>query len=150
MWKNCRQNFLNILQSSHVFCLQETKGTIKITDCRCYNVLRKNSRSGGLCIGIHQTLSKGVNHLNNTNDWDIQAVKLSKYFLKLKQDIILINVYNSPDNSSYKLNNQQNESIIELTSQYMSEFVGKDVDIMLVGDFNSRIATKENYMLPDR
>ena len=122
---------------------------IKIPDYRCYNVHRKKSRSRGLCIGIHQTISKGVKHLNITNCQDIQAVKLSKEFFKLKQDIIIINVYNSPNNSSYKLNNPQNESVIELTSQYISEFADKDVEIMLVGDFNSRIALKEDYMLPD-
>ena len=148
--KTADTNFLKILHSAQIFCLQETKGEIKIADYRCYNVLRKRSRSGGLCIGIHQSILKGIKYLNNTSNPDLQAIKLSKAFFKLKNDIVLINVYNSPENSSYKLNNQQEECTIDLVSQYISKLAETGVDIMLMGDFNARIANKEDFLLPDK
>ena len=52
--KSDNKDFVNILAQHDVFCLQETKGDIKIPNFRCYNKLRKGSRSGGLCIGILQ------------------------------------------------------------------------------------------------
>ena len=58
--------FLAILEGCDIFCLQETKGEIKIDNSRCFNKLRKDSRPGGLiCIGIHQDIA---NHLNITGD----------------------------------------------------------------------------------
>ena len=47
--------FTDILNSSTIFCLQETKGPIDIKDYDCINKLRKGSRSGGLCIGVHES-----------------------------------------------------------------------------------------------
>ena len=144
------KRFLDILNSTLIFCLQETKGEIKIPNYRCYNSLRKRSRSGGVCIGVHQSITKGIKHLNNTNCPDIQAIKLTKTFFKLKKDIIIVNVYNSPQNSSYKHNNSTDEtSIIEKASQYISSFDEDLTNIIIMGDFNARIAHKEDFILSD-
>ena len=53
--------------------------------------------------------------------------------------LININVYDSPDNSSYKLKHRQN-GIIDNTLDDLLEFISSTVtgEIMLMGDFNAR------------
>ena len=49
--------FSSILNASTIFCLQETKTNITLPDFECKNQPRKDSRSGGLCIGIQRTIA---------------------------------------------------------------------------------------------
>ena len=52
--KTTCEDFVKQLTATQIFLLQETKGEVKIPGYTCYNKLRKDSRSGGLCIGIHR------------------------------------------------------------------------------------------------
>jgi hypothetical protein len=68
----------------------------------CFNKNRQNSRSGGLCIGVHRSISKHVT-LIETDSPDIQAALISKSYTKLEKDVALINTYDSQEYSSYKI-----------------------------------------------
>ena len=73
-------DFAKVLKSSEIFCLQETKQSIKLEDYDCFDSLRKNSRSGGLCTGIHHSLK--LSYIFTplaTGSEDIQAIKSQMY-----------------------------------------------------------------------
>ena len=57
-------SFCKILREGLIFCLQETKTEINITDYLCFNQPRTDSDSGGLCIGIHKTFAKNCKVIN--------------------------------------------------------------------------------------
>ena len=69
-------DFMKIFDNCPIFCLQETKGNISIPDYECKNKLRKGSRSGGLCIGVHRSFAQKFKELD-TECEDIQAVTVS-------------------------------------------------------------------------
>ena len=58
--KTEQEDFAKILSDCSVFCLQETKREINLPNYRCFNQLRNSSRSGGLCIGVHRSISENV------------------------------------------------------------------------------------------
>ena len=58
--------FLDVIKDSSFFCLQETKGEVFIQGFKCYNKLRKGSRSGGTCIGVRRDLQMGVSQIKTT------------------------------------------------------------------------------------
>ena len=91
--------FNKILQQASLFCLQETKGNVVLDNYRCYNSLRDNTRSGGICIGIHRSLDHLIEHIP-VECSDVQAIKISKNATKTGQNMIVINVYDPPENSS--------------------------------------------------
>ena len=58
--KTDQNEFTRILTSGLIFCLQETKGNVELPQYKCFNKLRSDSRSGGLCIGVHRSISEFV------------------------------------------------------------------------------------------
>ena len=73
------EDFINTITQGEIFCLQETKGELKVPGFKCYNSLRTGSRSGGLCIGVKHEIGPLVTTLKTkTFSRDIQAVKLSR------------------------------------------------------------------------
>ena len=62
--KSSTDEFLKHLNGQQIFCLQETKSEIKIPNYKCYNKLRSDSRSGGLCIGIHRDYQHLAEHFD--------------------------------------------------------------------------------------
>ena len=140
--------FRKILTSCPIFCLQETKDELFIPDYQCFNSLRTGTRSGGLCIGIHRSISKQIKLLK-TESPDIQSVSV-----KLTDsadgtnDLTIVNVYDSPEHSSFK-NRQRLENSSAgysvTTLDTLLEFSMKNLDqsslIYLAGDFNARTAS---------
>ena len=102
--KTNEDDFLSVVSESTIFCLQETKKEVNIANYKCYNGNRKNSRSGGVCLGVHRSLEKYVKPLP-TDDPDIVAIKISGIVSTKHKDIAIVNVYDSPERSSY---NKQN------------------------------------------
>ncbi|KAL5264255.1 hypothetical protein ACHWQZ_G005375 [Mnemiopsis leidyi] len=132
--------FINNLLASQIFLLQETKGGVKIPGYTCYNKLRSSSRSGGLCIGIRREISHLVKNLNTTGYDDIMAVRISGKLIEEKRDIILVNVYDSPENSSYKIK-QIKSGTYRPTMDSLREFLANIQDgtpYLVAGDFNAR------------
>ena len=140
--------FLQVIQATDIFCLQETKGEVHVDGYKCFNKLRKGSRSGGICIGVRRELQAGVSQMQ-TVDEDFQAVKLSKSFFRLERDLVVVNVYNSPENSSFKANRKRDESTLEMLNSLLGDLASTG-DILLAGDLNARIGNHPDYLLADR
>ena len=137
--KSEQEDFAKILSNSSVFCLQETKRDINFPNYRCFNQLRKSSRSGGLCIGVHRSLSENVKPLQ-TNYEDIQAVSITPDPSDPSTKFTLINVYDSPENSSFKYKRKLIDHDQLTTLEQLTEFIAKNNlgQVVLVGDFNAR------------
>ena len=80
------ENFLSVLKQANILCLQETKKQVKVEGYLSFNSNRKNSRSGGVCILIENSLRKGVSHIPCNDSEDIIVAKLDKNFFKLDFD----------------------------------------------------------------
>ena len=137
--------FRKILTSCPIFCLQETKDELFIPDYQCFNTLRKGTRSGGLCIGVHRSISKQIKIIK-TDSPDIQSVKISLGQNSNHKELTIVNVYDSPEHSSFKSRMRLNNSSTNVsTLDTLLEFSMKNLDqgdlIYLAGDFNARTAS---------
>ena len=110
-----------ILSSHDVFCLQETKGAVTVNGFKCFNSNRKDSNSGGVCIGIRKSLAAGLREVCTSLCEDILIVKLKASYFNLEKDINLVNVYNSPTNGSYKKRRKLIEDESVTTFDHLSE-----------------------------
>ena len=95
--KTSINEFQQVLKSGLIFCLQETKAEVQLPEYLCFNKLRSKSRSGGLCIGVHRSISDKVRRVLCDCE-DILAIKIPTSITQLNKDLILINVYDSPPN----------------------------------------------------
>ena len=135
-------DFMKIFDNCPIFCLQETKGNISIPDYECKNKLRKGSRSGGLCIGVHRSFAQRFKELD-TECEDIQAVTVSLGTNNSTGDVELltiINVYDSQEESSFKKRKKASADAPETTLESLMNFVAKQNlgKVLLMGDFNAR------------
>ena len=138
--KTLTPDFAEIIKSCQIFCLQETKREVQFSEYRCFNQTRKSSRSGGVCIGIHRSLEKYIKQ-QKTGDEDIAAITLSRKYSGMDKDLLIIYVYDSPENSSYKKRIKSNEDGTEpSTLENLLNFLGnqKDCEVLLAGDLNAR------------
>ena len=97
---NCPE-FLSQLTESHIFLLQETKGPVEVDNYICYNKCRQDPRSGGLTIGVLSSLQKFVTITDTKRD-DMMAITISRQITGTLQDLTIVNIYDSPPDSSYK------------------------------------------------
>lgn len=135
--------FVDIINSHKIFCLQETKREIFVPNYKCINKTRKGSKSGGLCIGIHRSLSDGIAQLETSSD-DILAVRLTIDSSGVTPPLFIINIYDSPEASSFKKRKQHEQSLSTLDQ--LLEFFSKGIitqqdRILLTGDFNARTSS---------
>ncbi|KAL5259159.1 hypothetical protein ACHWQZ_G009573 [Mnemiopsis leidyi] len=139
-----------LFNSHDIFALQETKGVINISNYLCFNSNRKNSNSGGVCIGVHKSLTNGVINVPVTSSDDIIAIKLKACFFDLDRDTYLINVYDSPKNGAFKKRQRTTLGVDEVTTlEHLQEFLANipiNEDAILLGDFNARTATLEDML----
>ena len=137
--KTANQEFLAQLKDQQIFCLQETKEEVKIPLFKCYNKLRADSRSGGLCIGVPRNIDHLVQLIDTRQYNDIMAIRLSAGILG--DEVILVNVYDSPENSSYKIRRRRQghfkDTLEELACFLSSLTCG--TPYVIVGDMNARI-----------
>lgn len=139
--KSLDEEFTEIIDPHKIFCLQETKREVVFPNYRCFNKLRKGSKSGGLCIGIHRSLSEGVKEVE-TGSEDIIAIKLSIADLDGRPlPLFIVNIYDSPEASSYKMRTKTGQSVSTL--QQVLDFFNKGIitqqdKVILTGDFNAR------------
>ena len=132
-------DFCKILENNSLFCLQETKQSISVPNFECKNQLRKNSRSGGLCIGIHRSLASNFKELDTKCEY-IQTVKGTLKRGSKIETISIINVYDSPEQSSYKAKRRTKGSEQLKVLDLLLDFVANNDlgKIILTGDFNAR------------
>ena len=143
--KHKLSEFTDAIGRCDVFCLQETKENVKIPNFRCFNSIRPDSRSGGVCIGVRQEIADHSKQLKDQRlGDDIVCVKIRKNLLGY--DLLIVNVYDSPENSSYK-RRKTKDGIIDNTLENLEEFISNQENgsrIITVGDFNARTG-KLNY-----
>ena len=134
-------DFADIITKSSIFCLQETKQEVFTPNYKCFNSNRPNSRSGGLCIGVHRSIAKHVKVLQ-TGCPDFQAITM--FSEDEASRFTIVNVYDSPENSSYKAkfrNGCKYAGPVATTLDLLLEFraMNRDLgEILLVGDLNAR------------
>ena len=137
-------DFIKILNKSSIFCLQETKQEFYLQNYKCFNSNRTGSRSGGVCIGVHRSIIDQVKPVE-TNCPDFQALTVLPKDENIESRFTIINVYDSPENSSYKAKLNASEDKLERplsTLDQLLEFLANQQnlgDIMLLGDLNARI-----------
>ena len=139
------KDFAEIIRRSTIFCLQETKQDFSFPDYRCFNSLRKDSRSGGLCIGVHRSLEDKIKPIELESP-DLQAISLRLQTGPNEKDLSIINVYDSPEHGAYKKRKKITSEYIP-TMENLMEFMATNKDlgeICLTGDFNAR-TSNENY-----
>ena len=136
--KTNQKEFCDITSSGTIFCLQETKSDVQMPNYMCFNKLRPSSRSGGLTIGVHRSISDLVKEIPTSYD-DILAISIPSSLTGFKKDLALINVYDSPPQSSYKIKQRAAGNDVD-TLEQLIDFVAKleNKSIFLVGDFNAR------------
>ena len=136
--KTSLNDFCQILKSGLIFCLQETKKEVQLPEYLCFNQLRSKSRSGGLCIGVHRSISDKIKRVACDSE-DILAINIPTSITQLNKDLTLINVYDSPPNSSYKIKQAAaglDTDVIDQLINFAAELNNKN--IMLAGDLNAR------------
>ena len=138
--KTRTQEFIMQLDGQQIFCLQETKAEVKIPDYVCRNQLRPDSRSGGLCIGVHRNIAHLVESVDTSKFPDIMAVRIAKEATDQSKDLILVNIYDSPEASSYKAKKRKQGDIrvtLDDLSCFLSSFAC-GTPYLIVGDMNAR------------
>ena len=113
--------FNQIIEQASIFCLQETKGAVTLQNYRCFNSLRDNTRSGGVCIGVHRSMEDHVTPIA-VECPDIQALKISKVNGDSDQNLLIVNVYDPPDNScvSNKRRAMNSLSVLEQLTELLT------------------------------
>ena len=101
---------------------------------------------GGVCLFVHENVSKGVSILETNNDGFIW-VKLCKDFFSLADDICLCFAYIPPNDSVYFKSHETGffESLEAGIRQYAS--LGK---IGIIGDLNARCANRPDFIQNSR
>ena len=139
-------DFVQILEKSTIFCLQETKQEFFLPNYKCFNSNRAGSRSGGVCIGVHRSIIHQVKPVD-TECPDFQAITIIPKDENEESRLTIINVYDSPEHSSYKSKMHSKETGSERppsTLDLLLEFLAKQEnlgDIMMLGDLNARIGS---------
>ncbi|KAL5258389.1 hypothetical protein ACHWQZ_G009029 [Mnemiopsis leidyi] len=136
-------DFYQTLYKSSIFCLQETKQEFYLPNYKCFNSNRTRSRSGGVCIGVHRSIIDQVRPVE-TNCPDFQALTVFPNVEDEHSRFTIINIYDSPENSSFKAklnaggNNERPPSTLDQLLEFLAS---KDNlgDIMVLGDLNARI-----------
>ena len=125
--------------------MQETKEEVSLPHYKYYNKNRATSKSGGLYIGIHRTITLKVGDVN-TECEDIQALRIKSFFDSPKRDLLIVNIYDSPKQSSYKYKRANKNGSQEETLEFLHNVLVANggCEIILLGDFNARTANA-NY-----
>ncbi|KAL5247950.1 hypothetical protein ACHWQZ_G017200 [Mnemiopsis leidyi] len=147
--KTISEEFCQVLKQGLIFCLQETKTEVQLPEYLCFNKLRPKSRSGGLCIGVHRSISHNVQRVPCEHE-DILAVSIPSSVTRLAKDVVLINVYDSPPNSSYKCKQAaagEDVNVIDQLINFTAELENRA--IILSGDFNARTGELNTEIIHD-
>ena len=148
--KTLLTEFYNVISKGIIVCLQETKEIVHMKDYKCYNSNRTESRSGGLCTAIHRSVDSKNVKIIPCDSPDILAVKIPKSALKFHKDLIVVNVYDSQTQSSYKKKKIINEDYEETLDSVLELLMNqKGCETVLVGDFNARTGNKNNTLVND-
>ena len=133
------------MQNSDIFCLQETKESFSIPNYRCYNKNRQNSNSGGVCIGVHRSVEKLASEVKIDSE-DLIAIRMKNVMKSPMKNLVIVNVYDSPPNSSYK-KRKRNDQTLEDLFEFLTT-LNNDDEALIVGDFNARTGDLNHECFP--
>ena len=100
----------------------------------------------GVLVYFHNELKKVVSVFDKSNE-NILWLKTGKNLLNNKSNTCIACVYNIPKNSTYTKEYECN--VLQLTEEQLAKFSESD-QIVIRGDFNSRIGTKADFTADDR
>ena len=117
----------------------QIEGFVSITKCRKKH--KKSKRhSGGIIIYVKKSIFKGVSYLcKETTSPNRAWLKLDKQFFGLEKDLYLCAIYIPPQNSVHA-----NDDLIDLENEISKlSCLG---EISLIGDFNARIGSSDDFI----
>ena len=140
--------FSKIIENSQFACLQEIRQPVTFPGYRVYNNTRIDDKYGGVCIMIHNSISRGVKRVQPPTD-DVIACKLDRTFFGLNDDLYLINAYIKPAYTSSKNSNFSGLETLTALDDFITTLKNKG-DVIICGDFNARVANERDFILNDQ
>jgi exonuclease III len=148
--------FHNEVNKHDIVCISETHTgkdyNIKIPgfchkSTKVRPICKKNNKYyGGMILLVREELSEGVTVLKNKFN-DSILVKLDKTHFSLDKDLFIGFFYVVPSNSTYTTSVSNDIDAFDEIESFIHKF-SEDGDIILMGDFNSRVCTKADF-IPD-
>lgn len=142
-------DFVNVVKKFDLFCIQETW----LQEQQCFNIpgyhfyrsdRKKHKRarrgSGGVVILFKNKLQHGLEKITSQSS-DILWARLDHTYFGLDRDIYLACCYIPPHNSPV----HTDQNVFEILNEEIAHLSNMG-DIMLVGDFNSRIGNQTEYV----
>ena len=144
--------FNRSLEKCDIICLAEVKSdisTCNFSEHILHYIERKSSKGkqhyGGLGILIKRNLRKGVKYLSSTCS-EYQWLLMDKNFFGFDKDLYVCFVYIPPQYSSYYID--QNIDFLEMVETDIAKYK-KLGSVMLMGDFNARTGTEDDFIMND-
>eukprot|EP00116_Pleurobrachia_bachei_P001352 sb/3461614/ len=128
---------LEMFTNHDIVCLQEIRQDTPVPNFTNFTSVRLTKLTGGVGFLVKQNIIEGVQHIEFPNP-DISVLKLCGKFFGLGENTYIVNTYARPENASgrhIKSGVETIEDCEELVSNLQ-----KDGSVILVGDFNARIA----------
>ena len=136
-----------MIQSYDIFCVTETKtdetDIISLQNYTYFSQCRKQSfvrKSGGIGIFVKNELAKYISVIESDSDY-ICWFKLDKSCLNIDEDMHFGAVYTPPSDSRFNTQDEMDMFEVEISSMCISHKY-----VLLLGDFNARIQTKEDFL----
>ena len=140
-----RHKLFGLLETHHV---ATDISELQIVGFKCFQVCRtklsKGRKSGGVCVYVHESISRGVKKIPTAGSESI-LIKLDKDYFSLDRDIVISFTYCVPKGSSYQTRTQF-DPYEDLENKLSC--VKDTCDIISMGDFNGRPGLKPDY-IPD-
>ena len=144
--------FTQLIEKYDIICLTETWHTgkndlenkNKFIAPKGYNFFekarikrnKKAKRNSGRIIIFYKMELKSSISIHDNTDGNILWIKINGNTIENEHDLYVATVYNSPENSSYNINNENNDIFIKLQNK-IATFSESDL-LLIGGDFNAR------------
>ena len=154
--KKENSEFVNILEK-HDICFMfeswcDSSSNVDLNGYVSHNFYRKfrhrkaRRNSGGIILYYKEDIQEGIQIIKNHFD-TIIWVKLDKTFFKLSEDIFLCGVYIWGEGSP--VYNNINADLFDILENDLCTYDSKG-NVYLFGDFNSRVGTKNDFIVHDK
>lgn len=144
-------DFTDVFSDSNIVCMQETIKPVALSGFRAFNNIRGGCRvnHGGLCILVKNNIINGITHMTDiTDSSEVIIIKCCKVYFKIPNDLYIINTYVSPKHSSW-IKRTKYDGYAVLDTILLELNKRGSHDIVLSGDFNTRISTDQDFLRSD-
>ena len=141
-------DFKSKLIEHDFICLQEIRKNVNITGYRSKCNTRTDSNSGGVGIFVKNKYIKGVEFIKDKLCSEYIICRVKKEFFGQSRDIFLVNAYITPENSINSSNSTMGKEVLFKLEEVINDLKEKG-DVILCGDFNSRIGNKPGILTND-